>query len=116
MPVKSYRVKRSEPARTDVRLAACVNVDDVRQPQANGLIACPRAVFDFVDGGADDEITQRENAAAFQAWRFSPRVLQNVGEANITTEFFGHNSQRYGAHVGAVPDRLPQHDPPAAAK
>lgn len=51
------QVKRSEPDRTARRLAACVNVDDVRQLAKRRL---PRAVFDFVDGGADDEITQRE--------------------------------------------------------
>ena len=49
------QVKRPEPDRATRRLAACVNVDDVRQLAKRRL---PRAVFDFVDGGADDEITR----------------------------------------------------------
>ena len=93
--------KRPEPDRTARRLAACVNVDDVRQLAKRRL---PRAVFDFVDGGADDEVTERENTAAFQSWRFSPRVLQDVGGADITTELFG---RRYGAPLGLCPTGCP---------
>ncbi len=92
---------RPEPDRTARRLAACVNVDDVRQLAKRRL---PRAVFDFVDGGADDEVTERENTAAFQSWRFSPRVLQDVGGADITTELFG---RRYGAPLGLCPTGCP---------
>ncbi len=68
------------------RLAACVNVDDVRQMAKRRL---PRAVFDYVDGGADEEITQRENRAAFQALRFSPRVLNDVADVDIAAHVLG---------------------------
>ncbi len=38
----------------------------------------PRVVFDFVDGGADDEITMRENRRAFEAVTFRPRTAVHV--------------------------------------
>ncbi len=72
--------------RTGRRLAACVDVDDVRQMAKRRL---PRAVFDYVDGGADEEITQRENRAAFQALRFSPRVLNDVADVDIAAHVLG---------------------------
>ncbi|HZP31451.1 MAG TPA: alpha-hydroxy acid oxidase [Acidimicrobiia bacterium] len=34
----------------------------------------PRVVFDFVEGGADDELTMRENRRAFEEITFRPRV------------------------------------------
>ena len=40
----------------------------------------PRMVFDFVDGGAEDEATLRENRRAFDDVAFRPRVLVDVAE------------------------------------
>ena len=37
----------------------------------------PRSVFDFIDGGAEDERTLRENRAAFERVRLMPRDSQN---------------------------------------
>ena len=41
-----------------------VNIDDLRKLAKRRL---PRAVFDFIDGGAGDERTLRENRQAFDA-------------------------------------------------
>jgi len=49
----------------------------------------PRAVFDYVDGGAEDELTLHSNRDAFQSQRFLPRVLQQTHQASTTTEIFG---------------------------
>jgi hypothetical protein len=38
----------------------------------------PRAIFDFFDGGAEDEVTLRDNRAAFRAGALLPRVLADV--------------------------------------
>lgn len=38
--------------------------------------------------GADDEITLRENVAAFQRVFFRPRILQNVAQVDQSTMFF----------------------------
>jgi L-lactate dehydrogenase (cytochrome) len=64
---------RLEPLRTDPvarRLARCVSIDDLRKVARRQL---PRAVFDYVDGAADEEITVADNRAGFQSWRFVPR-------------------------------------------
>jgi len=43
----------------------------------------PRAVFDFIDGGADDEQTLAANRSAFERYRFAPRVLRDVSQITI---------------------------------
>ena len=50
-------------------------VADLRERARRRL---PRMVFDFVDGGAEDEATVRENRRAFADVAFRPRVLVDV--------------------------------------
>jgi L-lactate dehydrogenase (cytochrome) len=68
------------------RLAACHDIGDLRRA-ARRLI--PQPVFDYVDGAADEERTVRANVAAFRQWRFLPRVLTDVSEADTSTAIFG---------------------------
>ncbi len=49
----------------------------------------PRAVFDFFDGGAEDEQTLAENRAAFQRTRLIPRVLNDVSAVDLSTTILG---------------------------
>jgi (S)-mandelate dehydrogenase len=49
----------------------------------------PRAIFDFFDGGAEDEVTLRANRAAFERVRLLPKVLVDVSTVNLETEIFG---------------------------
>jgi L-lactate dehydrogenase (cytochrome) len=49
----------------------------------------PRGVFDYIDGGAEDEHTMAENAAAFRRIGFHPRVLQGVGSPDPSTTLLG---------------------------
>ena len=49
----------------------------------------PRAVFDFVDGGADDESALRRNRAAFEAIELLPRVLVGTQRRDRSIELFG---------------------------
>src|SRR3954447_4081745 len=51
------------------------NIDDVRAIAKRKL---PRVAFDFIDGGAEDEITLRANRSAFQELALRPRWLQDV--------------------------------------
>ena len=48
----------------------------------------PRAVFDYVEGGADDEISLRRNRSAFERVEFSPQVLVG-GEVDTATTILG---------------------------
>src|SRR3546814_6128392 len=59
----------------------CRSIADLR---AAALHRLPRAVFDFVDGGADDERTLRGNVAAYSQMRFQPRALVDV--SNVETQ------------------------------
>ncbi len=46
-------------------------------------------MFDYIDGGAEDEHTLAENSAAFARTRFRPRVLRNVGTVDPATMILG---------------------------
>ena len=67
-------------------LAHAVNIEDLRQLARKRL---PRAIFDFFDGGAEDEVTLRANRAAFERVRLLPRVLVNVAEVDTKVALFG---------------------------
>jgi 4-hydroxymandelate oxidase len=47
------------------------------------------ALFDFVSGGAGDELTMAANLAAFRRWRLRPRVLSKMTAVSLTTKLFG---------------------------
>jgi (S)-mandelate dehydrogenase len=49
----------------------------------------PRAVFDFIDGGAEDELTLRENRAAFGKVKLLRKVLVGVSQVNTETSILG---------------------------
>ncbi len=49
----------------------------------------PRAIFDFFDGGAEDETTLRDNRAAFERLRLLPKVLVDVSSVDTKAEIFG---------------------------
>jgi len=69
------RMKPVELDATRRRLAACHDIDDLR---TMGRRLIPRPVFDYVDGGADEEISLAGNVRAFRRWRFQPRALPEV--------------------------------------
>lgn len=48
-----------------------------------------QATYDFVAGGADEEVSLRENRAGFQRLRLVPHVLRDVSSVSTATEAFG---------------------------
>jgi L-lactate dehydrogenase (cytochrome) len=52
--------------------------------------ALPRPIFDFADGGAEEERTLRRNERAFEAIELLPRPLNGASERDLTVELFGH--------------------------
>jgi L-lactate dehydrogenase (cytochrome) len=80
------RVKPLELDATRRRLSACHDIADLR---AVGRRLIPRPVFDYVDGGADEEVSLRANTRAFRQFRFQPRTLVDVSEADTSTAFLG---------------------------
>lgn len=67
-------------------LSHAVSIEDLRRLARRRL---PRAVFDFFDGAAEDEVTLRENRAAFERVRLLPRVLVDVSAPDPRTSVFG---------------------------
>lgn len=63
-----------------------LTVDDLRLAARKRL---PRAVFDFIDGGAEDEVTLARNRSAFERFRLVPRVMVDVSETSLAVELFG---------------------------
>ena len=51
--------------------------------------ALPRAVFDFADGGAEDEWTLRRNEAAFDDVALLPRPLSGAATRDLSVTLFG---------------------------
>jgi L-lactate dehydrogenase (cytochrome) len=49
----------------------------------------PRAVFDYTDGAANDEISLRRSRAVFARIEFQPRVLRDVSSLDLTTTILG---------------------------
>jgi (S)-mandelate dehydrogenase len=70
-------------------LARAVNIEDLRVLAKRRL---PRAIFDFFDGGAEDEVTLRENRAAFERVRLLPRVLVDVSKVDTVVDLLGKRS------------------------
>lgn len=67
-------------------LRQCYLVDDLRKLARRRL---PRVVFDYVDGGAEEEVTLAANREAFHGWAYQPRVLRDVGNPDLSTKVLG---------------------------
>ena len=63
-----------------------INVDDLRAIAQRKL---PRVVFDYVDGGAEGEVTMRENRRAFDEILFRPRGAAAVPPPDLRTTILG---------------------------
>src|SRR5262245_6282055 len=68
------------------RLARAVNVSDLRRIARRRL---PRGVFDYIDGGAEDERTLAANCESFARIQFRPRVLRDVTHIDTSTTLLG---------------------------
>ena len=69
-----------------MRLAETRNVEDVARIARRRL---PRAVRDYVDGGAEDEVTLRRNTARLREIALAPRTLVDVSARDQTTVLLG---------------------------
>ena len=64
------------------RSPKAVNIADLREL---ARLRLPRVVFDYVDGGAEDEVTLRENVRAFASVAFRPRQCVSVPRCELAT-------------------------------
>lgn len=56
---------------------------------ARGVI--PPALFGFIVGGSEDEVSLRGNRAAFDRWRFLPRMMTGVSKPSTATTVLGQS-------------------------
>jgi L-lactate dehydrogenase (cytochrome) len=62
------------------------NIEDFRKLARRRL---PRALFDFIDGGAQDEVTLRANQSDFHRLALLPRVLTDVSRRDLSCAVLG---------------------------
>jgi len=65
---------------------AFVNIEDFRRAARRRL---PPQVFDYIDGGADGEVTLRENVRAFEDISFHPRSAVDTPSPDLGTTILG---------------------------
>jgi isopentenyl diphosphate isomerase/L-lactate dehydrogenase-like FMN-dependent dehydrogenase len=63
-----------------------INIEDLRRLAGRRL---PKVVFDYLDGGAEGEITLRENRHAFDGVTFRPRHAVAVPKCDLRTTVLG---------------------------
>ena len=67
----------------------CVSINDLRILAKKCI---PRVAFDYIDGGAEDEITMQRNSSVFRTYGFRPRALRDVTTINLKTKINGRDS------------------------
>lgn len=75
--------------RADRAMQRLVNVEDLR---ARAKRRTPRAVFDYVDGAAEGEISIGRSKDLFRDLEFVPRILRDVSNCNPSTTILGQPS------------------------
>src|SRR5437588_12302323 len=63
-----------------------LNIEDLRRAARRRL---PRVVFDYIDGGAEDEWTLRANCRAFETVTFRPRCAVATPVCDLRTTVLG---------------------------
>jgi L-lactate dehydrogenase (cytochrome) len=82
-PAQAAVAIRSPPS---LRSPHVINIEDLRTRARRRL---PRVVFNYVDGGADDELTLRENCRVFQDVTFRPRQAVAMPGVDLRTRVLG---------------------------
>lgn len=85
-PLRVVQFRLPELSLRNRRLARSATIEDLRRVAKRRL---PRGVFDYIDGGAEDELTMAANSAAYRKLTFSPRVLRDVSDVDISTSLLG---------------------------
>jgi isopentenyl diphosphate isomerase/L-lactate dehydrogenase-like FMN-dependent dehydrogenase len=71
---------------TSVAAPRVLNIEDLRRAAKRRL---PRVVFDYIDGGAEDEVTLRGNCRAFERVTFRPRGAVAIQTCDLGTTVLG---------------------------
>ena len=91
------------PQAAGLPLRRFAKVQNVLEMRTRARKAMPRAVFDFIDGAAEQEISRRRNRSQFDNWGFVHRVGVDVSRVDMSVELFGDT---YDAPFGIGPTGL----------
>lgn len=69
-----------------MKLSHCNNVSDLRKLAKRNL---PWPIFNYMDGGSDDELTLARNTAAFNDYELMPTQLSDVSKIDLQTKVLG---------------------------
>ena len=69
-----------------MRPSRIINIEDLRLAARRSL---PRVLFDYIDGGADGEVTMRENMRAFERVAFQPKCAVRTPQCDLATTVAG---------------------------
>ena len=78
--------RRFEFNATKRRLQKAASIEDLRKMARRRL---PGGVFDYIDGGAEDEVAMDRNTRAFREMEFVPRVLRDMGNVDTAGTILG---------------------------
>src|SRR5437867_289137 len=67
----------------DLRFTNLLEIEDLARAKV------PRDAFDYIAGGAEDEVSLRRNREAFGRWAIRPRVLVDVTRRDTSTMVLG---------------------------
>ena len=80
-----------------MKLGDCINLDDLRVLAKRRV---PKLVYDFIEGGVDDEAGLARNESAFSSRRLVPRYMVDVSAPDQSVTIFGRS---YASPYGIAP-------------
>ncbi len=90
-----------------MKLSQCRRTEHFRALARRRL---PAALFHYIDGGADDEVTLARNTAAFEDYDLVPNVLAGVRQVDLSTQVLGASLQMPFLFSPTAMQRLFHHD------
>jgi hypothetical protein len=79
------------------RIDSAINIDDLKRMAKRRL---PKIMFDFIEGGVEDEVGLRTNANAFRDLRLVPRYYVDTTKRQQKATLFGRT---YASPFGIAP-------------
>jgi len=83
-----------------MKIDQAINIEDLRRMAKRRL---PKVIFDFIEGGLEDEEGLARNEAVFRRYGILPRYLVDIAKRDPSTELFG---RRYALPFGIAPTGL----------
>mgnify|MGYP006272731973 FL=1 len=101
--MQSVNPPRSHPR----SLQDCYVIEDLRALARRRL---PRFIFEFFDGGSEQELTLHANRLAFERWAWRPHVLRDVSQPRLDVSVLGQPAALPMAIAPTGAGRFGHHD------